>query len=47
MAEGAPGEIVGSTPTHYMSPKDAMAPIGVKAKTADRLHATKSRLISF
>jgi hypothetical protein len=30
-----------------MSPKDAMAPIGVKAKTAERRHATKSRLISF
>jgi hypothetical protein len=28
-----------------MSPKDAMAPIGVRAKTAERLHATKSRLV--
>ena len=47
MAEDAREEIVGPIPTHCMSRKGARAPIGVKAKTAERLRATKSRLISF
>jgi hypothetical protein len=46
-AEDAPGGIVGLIHTHCMSLKGAAAPNDVKAKTAVRLHAIKSRLINF